>query len=168
MTDADAELPLLFLDVDGPLLPFGGDSPSDPFDEGYDVYLGRKLNRATGKRLAALPCRLVWATAWEQDANIEIGPRFGLPQLPVVAWPETGLAHALEDGWLGLHWKTRALVDWADGRAFAWIDDELTEADRRWVAEAHAAPALLHHVESSRGLAEADFEAIEAWLGELR
>jgi hypothetical protein len=115
--------PLLFLDVDGPLLPFGG-SP--------------------------LP-----------------GPGDGLPDLPVVTWPEPTGADEGEDQWFGLCWKTRTLVNWADGRPFAWVDDEVTDADRDWVSEHHPGPALLRTIDASCGLADQDFAALDAWLREL-
>jgi hypothetical protein len=117
-----------------------------------------------GIRLAALPCELVWASAWEDEANAEIAPRIGLPHLPVVRWPELSAEGAHEDEWFGLHWKTRALVEWAAGRSFAWADDEITDADRDWVIAHHRGRALLHHVDASRGLADADFAALDAWL----
>lgn len=110
--------------------------------------------------MIALPCELVWATAWMADANEYLAPRLGLPQLPVVDWPEPSLAD-LEDG---LHWKTHALVDWAAGRAFAWVDDEITGTDRAWVATHHPGRALLHRVDPSRGLTDADFATLDAWL----
>lgn len=171
----DDTLPLLFLDVDGPLVPFGGatgdadDAGSagdgSDADDGMDAYLSG-LSPVLGARLAALPCRLVWATAWEQDANTEIGPRIGLPELPVVVWPAPGDERARVDDWFGVHWKTRTLVEWAAGRPFAWVDDELTDADRRWVAEHHPSRALLHHVASWRGLADEDFRVLREWLAE--
>lgn len=160
----DVKLPLLFLDVDGPLLPFT-ERPvgSDPWDDIVDLQVAR-LDRSLGARLAALPCRLVWATAWEEDANTQIAPRLGLPELPVVFWPESSDVRAREDAWFGLHWKTRTLVDCAAGRDFAWVDDEITEADREWVSANHAGRALLHHVDSSRGLTDGDFAALDKWL----
>lgn len=106
----------------------------------------------------------MWATAWQQDANTEIAPRIGLPRLPVVSWPESSEAQEREDRWLGLCWKTRTLVEWAAGRAFAWVDDEITDADREWVRANHPAPALLHRVEASRGLDDQDFAALDEWL----
>ena len=123
-----------------------------------------RLDRSLGRRLAALPCRLVWATAWEDDANVEIAPRIGLPRLPVVFWPESSDEREREDTWLGVHWKTRALVSWAAGRSFVWVDDEVTDTDRQWVSKHHAGRALLHHVDSSRGLSDADFVVLDAWL----
>ena len=34
---------------------------------------------------------------------------------------------------IGLHYKTRALIEWAAERPFAWVDDEITDVDREWV-----------------------------------
>lgn len=66
------EPPLLFLDVDGPLLPFsagvrpahqrpaavGHSAPQRPAAVGHLA----RLRPSVGLRLAALPCELVWAT----------------------------------------------------------------------------------------------------------
>lgn len=114
--------------------------------------------------LAALPCDLVWATTWEDMANVEISPRLGLPRLPVVTWPEASPEHEREDQWFGLCWKTRTLVGWANGRPFAWVDDEITRADHDWVAEHHHGRALLHPVVASRGLTNADITTLNEWL----
>lgn len=126
MTDRVSQ-PLLFLDVDGPLLPFGGSQPREAGQGGAAPHLAR-LRTEAGPRLAGLPCTLVWATAWLEDANTEIAPRLGLPELPVVTWPEPTAAQEREDQWFGLCWKTRTLVSWAAGRPFAWIDDETSRA----------------------------------------
>lgn len=165
-----AARPLLFLDVDGPLIPFGG-SPrqyptyqpaTGPPETGSNPLLGR-INPGHGRRLAALPCDLVWATTWMDDANETIAPRIGLPRLAVVIWPEpTGTDERDERN--GLHWKTRALVDWAAGRPFAWVDDEITDPDRAWVSAHHPGHALLHRVDPRLGLTEADYAALEDWL----
>jgi len=156
--------PLLFLDVDGPLLPFGGTARGGPRHTVDAPHLAR-LRLDAGPRLAGLPCALVWATTWLQDANTEIAPRLGLPDLPVVTWPETTRAHEHEDRWLGLCWKTRTVVTWAAERPFAWVDDEITDADRDWVSAHHPGPALLRSIDPSRGLTDQDFAALEAWLG---
>lgn len=160
-----AERPLLFLDVDGPLVPFGaGARPGDVAGSTAAAHLSR-LRADMGPALAALPCTLVWATSWQaQDANTVIARRMGLPDLPAVAWPELTGAQEREDRWLGLCWKTRPLLDWAAGRPFAWVDDEITDADRDWVSANHPAPALLHHVDASAGLAGQDLADLDAWL----
>ncbi|MFJ3876647.1 hypothetical protein ACIPW5_04205 [Streptomyces sp. NPDC090077] len=163
MTFAAAPLPLLFLDVDGPLIPFGGTGyrlPAGPREESGNPLLAR-LDPALGPRLLALPGVLVWATTWEDEANETLSPRLGLPRLPVVDWPEPSEG----EGRGGLHWKTRTLVDRAGGRPFAWADDEITPADRAWVAAHHPAPALLHRVDPRTGLTDADFAVLADWLG---
>ncbi|MGP4025982.1 HAD domain-containing protein [Actinomadura sp. 3N407] len=157
------ERPLLFLDVDGPLLPFGEDPQRESRYVAPDSRLAQ-LNPQMGFRLAALPCTPVWATSWEDEANTEIAPRIGLPTLPVVKWPESSDEHDREDRWFGLCWKTRTLVNWADGRPFAWVDDEITDADRDWVSAHHRGRFLLHHVRPFRGLTDEDFAALDKWL----
>lgn len=156
--------PLLFLDVDGPLLPFGAGPQNQPTgSDAASSHLAR-LDPRIGPRLAALPCELVWATTWEQAANTEIAPRIGLPALPVVHWPQPSGEDEHEDQWFGLCWKTRTVVAYAAGRPFAWVDDEITDADRDWVSVQHHSRALLHHVASSRGLTDDDFAALDQWL----
>ncbi|MFF1902740.1 HAD domain-containing protein [Kitasatospora sp. NPDC058218] len=181
MTDT-VRRPLLFLDVDGPLIPFGGAAQQyptgatdpEPFDAAANPLLAR-IDPEHGRRLAALPCELVWATTWMADANECIAPRIGLPHLAVVAWPEPSGSDDQDeqdeqeerDERAGLHWKTRALVAWAAGRPFVWVDDEVTDADRAWVAANHRGPALLHRVDPRLGLTDGDFAAIESWLRQL-
>ncbi|CAL9447787.1 hypothetical protein SUDANB96_02390 [Streptomyces sp. enrichment culture] len=107
----------------------------------------------------ALGCDLIWATTWMDEANEVIALRIGLPNLPVLDWPD-----AAEPGPRGLHWKTRPLVARADGRPFIWVDDEIGAMDRQWVAAGHPGPALLHRVDPTRGLTDADFAALAGWL----
>ncbi|UQX05271.1 HAD domain-containing protein [Streptomyces sp. RerS4] len=165
-----SRLPLLFLDVDGPLIPFGAaPQPHPTYRAERDVPdvaanpLLARINPAHGPRLAALPCEVVWATTWMADANECVAPRVGLPPLPVVAWPEPSDTDA-EDERIGLHWKTRPLVHRAAGRPFAWVDDEVTDTDRAWVAAHHPAPALLHRVDPRQGLTDGDYAVLDAWL----
>jgi len=158
--------PILFLDVDGPLNPYAANPTKRP--EGYETHRffagtrdwGKRglrvwLSPEHGKHLLALSFDLVWGTTWEDKANEYIGPAIGLPELPFVHFPLTERT------------KTPALVRYADGRPFAWVDDEIMVADREY-AEAHTvAPFLLHHVSPRLGLREDDFSLLREWAENL-
>ena len=61
-------------------------------------------------------------------------------------------------------YRALAVVEWAAGRPFIWIDDEHTDADRAWVSENYEAPALLHFVDACKGLTDEDFGILSDWL----
>ncbi|NNN34512.1 hypothetical protein HLK59_29960 [Streptomyces sp. S3(2020)] len=155
---------ILFLDIDGTILPFGSSRPYPVYDG--EVAAGHPLlNRADpglGVRLTALGCELVWATTWAaEEANDLLAPWLGLPPRPAVDWPAAG------DGEGGvLHWKTLPLLDRAAGRPFVWVDDEIGAADRAWVADHHPAPALLLRVDHRYGITGADLTVVERWLSD--
>ncbi|MEU6258160.1 hypothetical protein [Streptomyces sp. NPDC047043] len=155
--------PLLFLDVDGPLNPWAAQPEGRP--EGYTTILvalhpGRALpvwlNPAHGPALLSLDYDLCWATTWMDAANRWIAPTVGLPELPYVDFG-AGLFAFRPDG---VHWKTEAIVAYAQGRPFAWVDDEQSPADEEYVTAVHPGPALLHHVNPRLGLRAADFAAL--------
>ncbi|MEV6602124.1 HAD domain-containing protein [Actinoplanes sp. NPDC051346] len=169
---ADADHPLVFLDVDGPLIPFRARPVScrrpscDAVGLSNDASgnpLVDRLDPADGHRLLELGCQLVWATTWMAEANEVISPQLGLPELPVVDFPD-----ADDEPERGLHWKTRFLTRWAAGRSFVWIDDEVTDADRRWVRGNHPGKALVHRVDPFVGLTDADVSSIRRWLADCQ
>lgn len=179
--------PLLYVDVDGPLNPWAAKPHRRP--AGYLTHrmlpnswttterafatstgLPRRtprplrvwLNPDHGPALLALPVDLVWATTWEDEANEWIGPRIGLPELPAVIFPTPRLP-----GPAGTHWKTTALVEYAAGRPFCWLDDELSPADQDWLNQYHPAPALAHWVDPRCGLTATDLTAVTTWVANL-
>ncbi|RPK64885.1 hypothetical protein EES42_26420 [Streptomyces sp. ADI95-17] len=179
--------PVLLVDVDGPLNPYAAKPCRRP--EGYETHrfltprweaaerrrligtglpdkavkpLRVWLDPSHGPALEALPLDLVWATTWEEEANEFIAPVLGLPELPFIAWSPS---RAVPGG--GVFWKTPEIVEWAQGRPFAWVDDEITEQDRTWVHEHHDGPALLHRIDPRHGLSGDDFATLTAWAGGL-
>lgn len=174
--------PLLFVDVDGPLNPFEATEEAAEAGgyvlhrmkpptwieqwEGVPVEdvveLPVRLRPEHGAELLALPYELVWCTTWVSDAPEWIAPHLGLPPMPWV--PFENPFETPDDG---TYWKTHDAVRYADGRPFAWIDDQLTERDADYVAAHHPAPALLRHVSPQIGLTEADFAALRAWASGL-
>jgi hypothetical protein len=173
--------PLLYLDVDGPLNPYAAKPERRP--EGYTTHrmtpegwLARQpagervrplrvwLNPEHGAWLRELSALydLVWATTWGRDANTLIAPVLGLPELPVVEWP--GM---FDEGPDGTFWKTRHVLDHAAGRPFAWVDDELGDADQAYVAARHTSSALLHRVDARHGLRPNDFTTLKAFAHAL-
>ncbi|MGW1023451.1 hypothetical protein ACWD4J_06965 [Streptomyces sp. NPDC002577] len=167
--------PFLFVDIDGPLNPYM--ALLGPVPEGYAVHLTRPegwtaspylpvlLHPGHGAELLELSeaYDLVWATTWMGEANEWIGPHLGLPRLPYVDWGELHLG-SQDDG---TYWKTRDIVAYAAGRPFAWVDDEVTDADRDWVERHHPAAALLLWIDPRTGLTRKDFTALASWAEAL-
>jgi hypothetical protein len=163
--------PLLLLDVDGPLNPYAAKPHRRP--EGYATHRLRPagweraknplrvwLNPAHGPMLTSFAeehaVELAWATTWERDANPMIGQLIGLPELPVIEW-----------GFRAHHWKFDGVLEFADGRPLAWLDDDFARfrQERAWFeARRGDVPTLLHHVDPAVGLRPEDLDAVAAWL----
>ncbi|MEU6673858.1 hypothetical protein [Streptomyces sp. NPDC046925] len=165
--------PLLFLDVDGPLNPYAAQPErrpdgyttlrvpwNDTHEEGRGLASRRPLrvwlNPEHGRILRQLGFELCWATTWMDEANRWIAPVLGLPELPFVDFGDL-LFQERSDG---VHWKTGPLVDYADGRPFAWVDDEQSELDQTYVTAHHCGRGLLHHVNPRIGLRDNDFRTL--------
>lgn len=167
--------PLLLIDVDGPLNPYAALADPRP-PEGYTRHsmwpavwtrarpLSVLLNPWHGVELLGLADRyeLVWATTWKDDANEWIGPRLGLPELPFIDWP---LIQGRPPR--GTLWKTRYVLEYAAGRPFAWVDDQITSYDHEWVDQQHDAAALLLRIDPGTGLTRPDFDTLADWAAAL-
>jgi DNA-binding XRE family transcriptional regulator len=168
--------PLLLIDVDGPLNPyaasnntinkFNRQNPARGYKthqiSGYKVRLAR-WHGAELKGLARA-FDLVWATTWEQQANTEIGPRIGLPDLPVISFKDLPDQPPAP----GLYWKTSIIADYCKGRPFAWIDDEISHVDEQYITDRHTAPAKLMKINPATGLTPEHFDALETWAAQLK
>ncbi|TWD73357.1 hypothetical protein FB561_7246 [Kribbella amoyensis] len=160
--------PYLLLDVDGPLNPDRATTPP-PGYEAHHLREGDKtwdvlMNPGHGELITALAevYDPIWATGWEHGANRLLAPRIGLPEFPVITWPEG----AIGAGSGSLCWKTRHVAQWVD-RPFAWIDDEISDADTAYL-EAQGVPAhYLHLVDSAIGLTAEDCATVREWAARL-
>jgi hypothetical protein len=173
--------PLVLIDVDGPLNPYGAKPTRRP--EGYTTIrvqlpmaivarvpsaerrtLRVWLNPEHGPMLLAFAekhdAELVWATTWEHDANIHIGPVIGLPELPVIEW-----------GFKAHHWKFDGVLDYVGTRPFVWFDDDFGcfPMERHWFeGKRGRAPGRLHWVDPKIGLTQNDLDVAGEWLDDLK
>jgi hypothetical protein len=166
--------PLLLIDVDGPLNPYAAKAQRRP--EGYSTRRMRPTGWTEGKPLRvwrghghgaellalAEHYELVWATTWKGEANEWIGPHLGLPELPFIDWPQMhGRAPR------GTFWKTQYILQYAPGRPFAWIDDDIGRLDHEYVEQNHLAAALLLRIDERIGLTRPDFDTLAEWAAAL-
>ncbi|MER7063978.1 HAD domain-containing protein [Streptomyces albidoflavus] len=159
-----SDRPLILLDVDGVLNAFRRPGPEwQRFRRmGFHLWLNPAHGPSLLKLAAELDCELVWATTWEHNANTEIAPLVGLPELPVI---EVGRPRQLPDA--NVLWKTPAVADYVNGRPFLWFDDDVDENDRAYLA-AHdnVAEFLLIVTNGDDGLTTDHLEQARAWLSQ--
>ena len=148
--------PLLLLDVDGVLNPFDGDCPAGYAE--HDLFPGEepvRVNTAHGDWLAELAAHfdVVWATAWNDDANRILGPLLGIPGFPVITMPPAPFQPGD---------KVTRVAAHAAGRAAAWIDDLHTTAGREWAAQ-RPWPTLLVSADPALGLTREHVDLLITW-----
>lgn len=170
--DPDDPRPLLLMDVDGVLNAINGSQNRKTYvietiigsDGGrYTVRLNRKLpgflDELTNHFLP------VWATMWDDDANVHLSPLLGLPSLPVLPCADNGWKcnGTFRDG---LHHKVDVIEASVDERPFAWVDDEIGEADFKWATE-RLTPSFLVPVDPRMGLQRHHVDRLIAWAEEI-
>lgn len=141
--------PLLLLDVDGVLNPLRvrdlpGFTPHELGEPGTAGHVRVLLSPDHGRWLTLLGdvFDLVWATSWEQEADLLIAERVGLPRgLPFIRFTE-------QRGWTS---KLPDVIRFVGERAVAWVDDQLDPAAHAW-AESREAPTLLVETDHRVGL----------------
>lgn len=159
--------PFLLIDVDGPLNPWAASGKKNQKAgfrryriDGFIVY----LKRAHGQALVDLTdvYDLVWCTTWEHQANTDIGPKVGLPDLPVIEFKKFLPGQPPSPG---LHWKTAVITAYAmaHDRPFAWVDDEVGAHDGVWFAQWCHHPFLAKKVNPEIGLTDKDFTELREW-----
>lgn len=151
--------PILAIDVDGVISPFGFDKPPDRTAVRFELVDGMMhcISLTAGERLRRLSefYELLWATGWEDKANSHLAGLLDLPALPYLSF--SGAAR-----FGSAHWKVGPLEEYARGRALAWIDDSFDESCYEW-SRGREEPTLLVPIESDVGLDEVQVEALAAW-----
>jgi hypothetical protein len=156
------ESPLLFVDIDGVLNPYG-DHRSDGYTDHWlfpkDVEPVRVCAcHATWLHALSHDFELVWGTSWSEDDRallatvLDLPPFSGAVQLPAPPFDPV--------------LKVPAIDRVADGRPLAWLDDLLMPEAWSW-ASSRRAPTLLVPVDPATGLTERHVAGLLAWAREI-
>lgn len=161
--------PVLYLDVDGPIAPSGG----QPSYAGPVRYLKLGPGRMhfpidTLERLVTLHergiVRIEWLTSWEEEAPRDLAPALGLPVWPfhtrrgAPKWYEC----PVPTDW----WKERVVVAALEaGERVIWCDDEIGYRADHATLTYYTDRLLPICPDGATGLTLSDLDAIEDWAG---
>ncbi|MGN6474414.1 MAG: hypothetical protein ACTHK4_12310 [Mycobacteriales bacterium] len=146
--------PLLLLEVEGVLHPFGVDQQLPGFVP-HGLFPGEEIvliNPQHGIWIdeLAMSYDIVWVTGWDDDANGLFAPLLNLDPGAMVTLPGSPSAK------LGL------IGNLVRGRAMCWMDSDHDEATRNWAA-AREEPTLLLTTSPAAGLTSDQVDAALDW-----
>src|SRR5690606_25793675 len=163
-----AERPLVLLDVDGVLIALAL-QPGPAWERhtchscnGNYRVRHNPAHRPTLLKLAEeTGAELVWATTWCDDANREIGPKIGLPELPVI-----DVLSGKDEPWVNA--KVPPVADYVNGRPFVWLDDDLNDDDHAYLRRHEGVGEfLIVDVAPRSGLSAYHVQQAADWLASL-
>lgn len=144
-TAGPASRPWLLLDVDGVVLPAGGDGTA------LDAALAGELDRL------AQVYDLAWATSWGGSANVLLRGS-GRSPWPVVA--DVPVLGGDPDGYDGA--RVAPVLEFVGDRPFAWVEDELSRQDASVLTADYE--CLLLRPNPRRGISRDHLDALWAWV----
>lgn len=129
--------PLVLVDIDGVLNPKKnqaerGFTPYRLKGEDELVWLSREHGRMLNELDREGLVELRWGTTWNEAANRTVAPRIGLDRPWEVVPIDRAQAGPVR---FGFNWKAVSIQAGAEGQPFAWLDDFMTEADKKWAED---------------------------------
>lgn len=157
--------PILLLDIDGVINiePPVKENQVETLNIGTErIFFPKNIRENLAKLIPVFD--IIWASAWEADAPIDLAPELGLPDFPHLVFPGEN-----NPRFLGFHaWKL-SVIDKLfnnDERALAWIDDDFDAECRTWGKE-RKAPTLLVPTDPYIGLSKTDALKMIMWAQQL-
>jgi len=128
---SDKSLPVLALDVDGPLALMGSHEHLRVVEKRIDVIpVVISSDLPARLRLLTAHFRIVWASSWGKRASQKIATLVGLPRgLPFIDFEK------YPNSRVGESYKLPGLRTWLKSLPAAVVDDEVGEDMRAWAAE---------------------------------
>ena len=151
-------VPLLLVDIDGVLSPYGAESCPEGYEE-YHLFPNdpdpHRLCPAHGRWLTELTeyFEVVWASAWGVVAHEILGPILGVREFPFVPMPDIPFLPAE---------KVAAVVAYAGSRAVVWLDDAFGPEAFNWAAR-RAEATLLVPIDPAIGMLRSHIDEALAW-----
>lgn len=162
MRMSNSSLPVLALDVDGPLALMGDPACSEVIERSVDG-IPVIFETALPARLQLLSThfRIIWSSSWGKRASAKIAPLLGLPAgLPYIDFGKFPRARA------GVSHKLPGLKGWLRNMPAAIVDDEVGEDLIAWASE--RPHTLVLEIDPRFGLQDKHVNQLLEFAGSLR